>query len=82
MRNEFSTIRIQHKVAGSMLEKKLAFGIPMVHRDASGKQVKDTNNKWMHYVDWELELQFNEYKNNAMMFGRSNRNSNGRIFAA
>lgn len=29
------------------------------------------------YVDWELECQFADYKNNAMMFGRSNRNANG-----
>ena len=77
MRNEWSTVRIQHKVAGNKMDKKLAFGIPMVRRDASGKQVKDVAVKWMHYVDWELELQFGEYKNNAMMFGRSNRNSNG-----
>ena len=32
---------------------------------------------WMHYVDWELEMQFDEYKNNAIAFGTSNRNSNG-----
>lgn len=31
----------------------------------------------MHVVDWEVEQQFSEYKNNAMMFGRSNRNKNG-----
>lgn len=77
MRNEWSTVRIQHKVAGNKLDKKLAFGIPMVKRDMSGKQVKDVAVKWMHYVDWEMELQFGEYKNNAMMFGRSNRNANG-----
>ena len=29
------------------------------------------------YVDWEVEQQFSEYKNNAMAFGTSNRNSNG-----
>lgn len=77
MRNEFSTVRIQHKVAGNKINKKLAFGIPMVHRDASGKQVKDVNPMWMHYVDWEMELQFSEYKTNALAWGRSNRNSNG-----
>jgi hypothetical protein len=32
---------------------------------------------WMHWVDWEVECQFSEYKNNALMFGRSNRNQNG-----
>lgn len=30
-----------------------------------------------HNVDWEVEQQFSEYKNNALAFGRSNRNANG-----
>lgn len=77
MRNEWSVVRIQHKVPGSMLNKKLAVGIPMVRRDSSGRQIKDTANKWMHYVEWEVELQFSEYKNNIMAFGVSNRNANG-----
>ena len=77
MRNEWTTIRIQHKVAGNKLGRKVAFGIPMVHTDESGKQVHDVANMWMHYVDWEVEQQFSEYKNNAMAFGVFNRNSNG-----
>lgn len=77
MRNEWTTIRIQYKVAGNKLGKKLAMGIPMVRETEEGKQVKDTANMWMHYVDWEVECQFSEYKNNAMAFGTSNRNANG-----
>lgn len=34
------------------------------------------------YVDWEVECQFSDYKNNALAFGRSNRNANGKILAA
>ena len=77
MRNEWTTIRIQHKVAGNMLNRKLAVGIPMVKSDPSGKQVKDVANKWMHYVEWELEQQFSDAKNNALAFSTSNRNANG-----
>ena len=73
MRNEFSTIRIQHKVPGNKLNRKLAVGIPVVAEN--GKV--STINMWMHYVDWEVECQFSDYKNNALAFGRSNRNSNG-----
>jgi len=73
MRNEFSTIRIQHKVPGSMLGKKIAFGIPML--DASGKKV--VQNMWMHEVQWQLEQQWSDYKNNLLAYGRSNRNKNG-----
>ena len=77
MRNEWSTIRIQHKVPGSMLNKKLAVGIPLTKATENGKLVKTTANMWMHNVDWEVECQFSEYKNNALAFGTSNRNSNG-----
>lgn len=76
MRNEWSTVRIKHKVAGSMLNKKLAVGIP-VTKETEGRYTKTTINMWMHYVDWQVEEQFSEYKNNALMFGRSNRNANG-----
>lgn len=76
MRNEFSRIRIQHKVWGNKMNRKLAFGIPMV-RNVNGKQVKDTATMWMHYEEWALEQQFQEYKDNILMFGVSNRNSNG-----
>lgn len=77
MRNEWTTIRIKHKVAGNKLGKKLAIGIPMVKNSPDGKQIKTTDNMWMHYVDWGIEEQFSEYKNNAMAFGTSNRNMNG-----
>lgn len=73
MRNEFSTVRIKHKVGGDMLDKKIACGIPVVGKD--GK--KRVENMWMHYVDFELEQQFSDYKNNLLAFGRSNRTDNG-----
>lgn len=50
MRNEWSTIRIHHKVWGNKLGRKLAFGIPMVHTDESGRQVKDTANMWINLM--------------------------------
>lgn len=74
MRNEWSRIRIQHKVPGSMLNKKLAVGIPVVDNKTGKHTVQNT---WMHYVDYELEEQFQDEKNNLMMYGRSNRNQNG-----
>jgi hypothetical protein len=74
MRNEWSRIRIKHKVPGSMLNKKLAVGISFLD-NKTGKEV--TKNMWMHYVDYELEEQFSDEKNNLIMYGRSNRNDNG-----
>lgn len=76
MRNEWSVIRIQHKVPGSMLDKKLAVGVPISKETTSGYS-KSVATMWMHNVDFEVENQFSEYKNNALAFGRSNRNKNG-----
>lgn len=76
MRNEWSVVRIQHKVPGSMLNKKLAVGIPII-KEVDGRYTKSVAKMWMHDVDFEVEQQFSEYKNNALAFGRSNRNSNG-----
>lgn len=76
MRNEWSQIRIQHKVPGSMLNKKLACGIPVTRPTNNGYK-KEVINMWMHEVEWEVEQQFSDYKNNALAFGRSNRNANG-----
>ena len=73
MRNEWSMIRIKHKVPGSMLNKKLAVGIPFI--DNSGKKM--VQNMWMHHVDYKVEETFAEEKNNLLMYGRSNRNVNG-----
>jgi hypothetical protein len=72
MRNEFSHVRIKHKVPGNKLNKKLAIGVPVIVDNK-----RTTTNYWMHVVDYAVETQFSDYKNNAMAFGRSNRNSNG-----
>jgi len=73
MRNEWTTLRIGDEVGGDMLDKKMLVGIPAL--DNSGKKV--THTMWMHHVDWKLEETFSEYKSNAIMYGRSNRNANG-----
>ena len=74
MRNEFTTIRMQHKVSGALINKKIAFGIPV--EDPKTKAIK-TFDMWMHYEQWVLEQQWNDAKNKAIAFARSNRNGNG-----
>jgi hypothetical protein len=76
MRNEFSHIRIHTKVSGALLNDKVAFGIPVVRETVNGGK-KDTVDMWMHEVQWQLEQQWNEYKNYILAFGRSNRDLNG-----
>lgn len=77
VRNEWTTIRIQHKASGAMLNKKLAFGIPCVEETATGGKKKVIKNMWIHYVDWTLEKQWQDYKNMAIAWGTSNRTANG-----
>ena len=47
MRNEWSTVRIKEKVSGSMLNKKLAIGIP-VTKETEGRYTKSTVNMWIN----------------------------------
>lgn len=77
MRNEWSTVRIQHKVPGNMLKKKLAIGIPVQEQTSAGKVVKKIEPMWMFHVDYAVECQFSKYINNALAFGRSNRTADG-----
>ena len=76
MRNEFSSIRMQHKVSGALINKKIAFGIPVEVPTTNGYTVK-TYDMWMHYEQWVLEQQWNAAKNKLIAYGRSNRNKNG-----
>jgi hypothetical protein len=76
MRNEWTTIRIQDTVSGGLLNKKIAFGVPMV-KEVDGKMVKSTQPMWMHYEEFEFNKQWQEYKNNAYAYSVSNRNANG-----
>lgn len=76
MRNEFSHIRIHSKVSGDLLNSKVAFGIPVTRQTKNG-YTHETVDMWMHEVQWELEQQWNEYKNYILAFGRSNRDANG-----
>jgi hypothetical protein len=60
MRNEWSRVRLDKKVYGKMNGRKIAFGIPILHKDASGKTVKKTENMWMFHEDWAVEQTFSD----------------------
>ena len=73
MRNEWSTIRIKHEVAGNMMDRKVLTGIPHVTREGE----KKVSTMWMHHVDYTVETTFEHEKNLALMYARSNRLANG-----
>lgn len=76
MRNEFTTIRIHDEASGDIFNAKIAMGVPVV-KNENGKQVKTTDNMWMHLWEYTFEQTWREYKNNLYAWSVSNRNENG-----
>lgn len=76
MRSDFSRVRIQHKVGGKEIGRRLCASIPMTGM-VNGKLVTKVVDRWMFYVTWKIEEQFEEYKNNALYRGVSTRMDNG-----
>ena len=76
MRSDFSRIRLQHKVGGKEIGRRLAANIP-VTSEVNGKMVTKVVSKWMFVVTSKVEETFEEYKNNALFRGVSTRLENG-----
>ena len=77
MRNEFSTIRMQHKVSGALVNHKIAMGVPVEVPTANNGYTVKNFDMWMHYEQWVLEQQWDDAKNKLLAYGRSTRNRNG-----
>lgn len=76
MRQGFSHIRIQHKIGGRELGKRLCCHIP-VSKEVNGKIQHTTVDRWIYNVTWKIEETWGEYKNNALDRGVSTRMENG-----
>lgn len=76
MRSDWQRIRLQHKVGGRELGKRLQANIP-VSREVNGKMQTAMATRWMHAVTWKIEETWEEYKNNALDRGVSTRLDNG-----
>ena len=74
LRNEFSSIRMQHKAPGNMKDRRML--MPFGQVDAkTGKVVEHAT--WMQHVEWKFEYEFQQEKNRVLMFATSNRDENG-----
>jgi len=73
MANRMSMLRKKHLVPGDMINKKandpIVFGL-------HGTENK-TFNTWLNKLDWEFHRQFRREKARLLMFGNSNRRSDG-----
>lgn len=76
MRGDWQRVRLQHKIGGKELGKRLAASIP-VSREVNGQLQTAMANRWMLAATWKIEETWNEYKNNALDRGVSTRLENG-----
>lgn len=80
MRNSVSTLRMEVKVSGAMIDMKVQ---PVYF---AGIETRDPNTggvhksvTWMQEVMWQFERQFSKIKSKTLMFGKTNRDENGRF---
>lgn len=78
MRNSVTSIRMEHKVSGKMIDCKIQ---PVYF---AGLETKDSNTgkvhksvTWMQEVYWQFEKQLSRIKSKTIMFGKTNRDENG-----
>ena len=76
MRQGWSRVRLQHKIGGRELGKRLCCRIP-VSKEVNGKIQHTTVDRWIYNVTWKIEETWGEYKNNALDRGVSTRMENG-----
>lgn len=76
MRGDWQRVRLQHKIGGKEIGKRLAANIP-ISREVNGKMQHTTVSRWMLHVTWKIEETWSEYKNNALDRGVSTRLENG-----
>lgn len=79
MRNSISTLRMEHKVSGAMIDCKTkpVYFSGIETTDGSGKVHKSVT--WMQEVYWQFERQLSRIKARTLMFGKTNRDSSGRF---
>ena len=80
MRNSVSTLRFEHKVSGAMIDCKVQpvyFGAIETRDPNTGKTHKSVT--WMQEVYWQFEKAISRVKARTLMFGKTNRDENGRF---
>lgn len=80
LRNSVSTLRMEHKVSGAMIDVKIE---PVYY---TGLETRDPNTgkvhkslTWMQEVWWQFERAISRIKARTLMFGKTNRDSDGKF---
>jgi len=80
MRNSMTTLRMEHKVSGKMIDCKVepVYFAGIETRDPNtGKTHKSVT--WMQEVYWQFERAISRIKARTIMFGKTNKDDNGRF---
>ena len=78
MSADWQHVRIQHKIGGKEIGKRLAANIPLT-TEVNGKPVTKMVSRWMLAVTWQIEKTWSEYKNNSLDRGVSTIFENGEV---
>lgn len=80
MRNSISTLRFEHKVSGAMIDCKVepVYFAGIETRDPNTGKVHSSVT-WMQEVYWQFEKAMSRIKAKTLMFGKTNRDENGRF---
>ena len=73
MRNGFTTLRMESKVPGNMMKRKVSG--TLAGTDVNGNIQEFT--VWMLHAEWAFDMQWAREKSRAYMYARSNRDANG-----
>jgi hypothetical protein len=80
MRNTVTSMRLEHKVSGAMIDCKVEpiyFGAIETRDSKTGKVHQSKT--WMQEVYWQFEKALSKVKSRTLMFGKTNRDENGRF---
>jgi len=80
LRNSVSTLRFEHKVSGAMIDMtvKPVYFAGIETRDPNTGKVHSSVT-WMQEVMWQFERMMSRVKARTLMFGKTNRDENGRF---
>lgn len=80
MKNSLTNIRMEHKVSGKLLDCKTnnVYYAGIETRDPNTNKVH-TSVTWMQEIYWQFEKALSRIKARTIMFGKTNRDENGRF---
>ena len=74
LRNTFSSVRMETKVPGSMVDSRVLMAFTVKDPKTGGLMQHQT---WMQHLEWTFEYEFHQEKNKLIYYARTNRDESG-----